>query len=98
MAREIDLEQVALNLEAAVSDVRDRHNQLVVVHRGKRVMAMIPIEFYERWFAEREKAFQYFDELRTHSVTYGDAEVEADVERAIREVRMKDAKLLPNIR
>ena len=33
MVREIDLEQVALNLEAAVRDVRDRHNQLVVVHR-----------------------------------------------------------------
>ena len=54
-------------------------------------MAMIPIEFYERWFAEREKAFQYFDELRARSVTYDDAEVEADVERAIREVRTKDA-------
>lgn len=90
MVREIALEQVALNLEAAVSDVRDRHDQLVVVHRGQRVMAMIPIEFYERWFAEREKSFQYFDELRARSITYSDAEVDADVERAIREVRMKD--------
>ncbi len=54
MVREIDLEQVALNLEAAVRDVRDRHNQLVVVHNGERVMAMIPVEFYDRWFAEAE--------------------------------------------
>ena len=64
MVREIDLEQVALNLEAAVKDVRDRHNQLVVVYNGERVMTMIPVEFYDRWFAEREKAFQYFDEAR----------------------------------
>ena len=92
MVREIDLEEVALNLEAAVRDVRDRHNQLVVVHNGKRVMAIIPVEFYDRWFAEREKAFQYFDEVRARNIQYSDAEVEADVERAIREVRGKDAE------
>ena len=92
MVREIDLEQVALNLEAAVRDVRDHHNQLVVLHHGKRVMAMIPVEFYDRWFAEREKAFQYFDEVRARNIQYSDAEVEADVERAIREVREKDAE------
>lgn len=92
MVREIALEQVALNLEATVSDVQDRHDQLVVVHRGKRVMAMIPIEFYERWFAEREKAFRYFDELRTRHTPFSDEEVEADVEQAIREVRAKDAE------
>ena len=55
-------------------------------------MAMIPVEFYDRWFAEREKAFQYFDEVRARNIQYSDAEVEADVERAIREVREKDAE------
>jgi PHD/YefM family antitoxin component YafN of YafNO toxin-antitoxin module len=90
MVREIDLEQVALNLEAAVRDVRDHHNQLVVVHHGKRVMAMIPVEFYDRWFAERERLFSIFDEARA-PIQYSDTEVEADVERAIREVREKDA-------
>ena len=94
MVREIDLEQVALNLEAAVKDVRDHHDQLVVVHHGKRVMAMIPVEFYDRWFAEREKAFQYFDEARARSIQYSDAEVEADVERAIREVRDRNVDYL----
>jgi len=70
MVREIDLEQVALNLEAAVRDVRDGHHQLVVVHKGQRIMAMIPVEFYDRWFAEREKAFQYFDEARARHIQY----------------------------
>ena len=92
MVREIDLEQAALNLEAAVRDVRDHHNQLVVVHKGQRIMAMIPVEFYDRWFAEREKAFQYFDEARARPIQYSDTEVETDVERAIREVREKDAE------
>ncbi len=91
MMREIALEKVALNLEAAVTDIQAHHHQLVVVHRGKRVMAMIPIEFYERWFAEREKAFRYFDELPTWHVPHSDDEVHADVEQAIREVRVAEA-------
>lgn len=93
MIREIALEQIALNLQAAVNDVQERHNQLVIVHRGRRVMAMIPIEFYERWFAEREQAFRYFDELRTRNIHYSDDEVEADVEQSIREVRAKEGVL-----
>lgn len=90
MFREIDLEQVALNLEAAVSDVQEHHAQLIVVHHGKRVMAMVPIEVYERWIAERDKAFQYFDEAPTQPALYPDEEVHEDIERAIAEVRAKD--------
>jgi hypothetical protein len=91
MVREITLEKVALNLEWVLRDVQDHRNQLVVVHGGKRVMAMIPIEFYDRWFAEREKAFQYFDTLPTRNTPFSNEEVEADVEQAIRAVRAKDA-------
>ena len=87
MVREITLEQMALNLEAAVNDVRDRHTQLVVIQGGRRVMAMVPIELYERWLADREKAFEYFDRLATRASTLTEEEVEEDVQRAIREVR-----------
>ena len=87
MIHEITLEQMALNLESAVTDVQQHHHQLVVVHHGRRVMAMIPIEFYERWFAERAKAFRYFDELPTRGSPYSDDEVHADVEQAITQVR-----------
>ena len=89
MVREIDLEQVAQNLEAAVNDIEQHHTQLVVIHGGKRVMAMIPIEVYERWFADREKAFQFYDEVLSQSVGYSDEEVHEDIDHAIREVRSK---------
>ncbi len=36
---------------------------------------------------KREQALRYFDNLQTHALSYSDEEVEADVERAIREVR-----------
>lgn len=92
MVREIALEDMALNLEAALRDVQDRNNQLVVVHRGRRVAAMVPIEFYERWFAERDKAFQYFDELQTRNQAHTVEEVEQDVEQAIAEVRVGEPR------
>jgi len=91
MERELILEKNAFNLESAMSEVKDRHKQLVIVDEGQRVMAMIPIEIYDRWFAEREKAFEYFDRIRARHEHYPEAEVEADIEQAIQEVRAKDA-------
>lgn len=90
MVREIDLEQVALNLQSAVRDVHEGRDHLVVVHRGRRIMAMVPIEAFERWFAERDQAFQYVDSLPTRNLPYSEDEVAADIERAIREVRGND--------
>lgn len=45
MVREIALEKLALNLESAVREIQDHRDQLGAVHGGKRVMAMIPIDF-----------------------------------------------------
>jgi hypothetical protein len=87
MVREIALEKVGLNLQAAVSDVQERHNQLMIVHDGKPVMVMIPVDDYERWFADRRQAFSYLDHLPTRDLPYSEEEVEADIEQAIREVR-----------
>ena len=87
MLREITLEQVALNLQSTVNDVQEHHNPLMVTHDGKPVVVMVPVGDYERWFAERDKAFKYLDNLPTRDLPYSDEEVEADIEQAIREVR-----------
>ena len=47
MIHEITLEKVGLNLQAAVSDVQEHHNQLMIVHDGKPVMVMIPVDDFE---------------------------------------------------
>ena len=87
MLRQIPLEQVALNLQTTVEDVQERHNQLMVTRDGKPVMVMIPVDDYERWFAERDEAFKFWDDLPTRNSPYSDEEVEVDIEQAIREVR-----------
>ena len=47
---------------------------------------MMSVDDYEHWFAERDKAFKYLDNLPTRDLPYSDEEVEADIEQAIREV------------
>ena len=83
MMRQITLEQVALNLQATVDEVKDHHDQLVVTQDGKPIVAMVPFDFYQRWLAEREQAFKYLDNLPTGSLPYSEEDVEADIEQAM---------------
>jgi prevent-host-death family protein len=85
--RQITLEQVALNLQSAVDEVKEHHEQLMVTHDGEPVMVMLPVDDYERWLAERDEAFKFWDDLPTRNSPYSEEEVEADIEQAIREVR-----------
>jgi len=87
MLRQITLEQVALNLQATVDEVKNRHEQLIVVQGGQPVVALVSMDFLQRWLTEREKAFEFFKDLPTWDSPYSEEEVEADIEQAIREVR-----------
>jgi prevent-host-death family protein len=87
MLRQIPLEQVALNLQSTVDEVRKRHEQLIITQDGQPVAALVSIEFFQRWLDERDRAFKFYDNLPTWNLPYSEEEVEADIEQAIREVR-----------
>jgi len=91
MVREIDLEQMAHNLEQALADVEQREDKLIVVQDGKPRAALVPVEMFERWFADRKVAFQYLDRRAERAPDYSEEEVKADVEQAVRETRETDA-------
>jgi len=63
MVREIELQHMAHNLEQALADVEQREDKLIVVQDGKPRAAVVPVEMFERWFAERKAAFQYLDNV-----------------------------------
>ena len=87
MLRQITLEQVALNLQTTIAEVKDHHQQLIVTQGGQPVAALVSMDFLQRWLTEREKAFEFFKDLPTWDSPYSEEEVEADIEQAIREVR-----------
>ena len=66
--------------------------QVVIIERsGKPMVAVIPLEMYERLIAGREARFQVLDRIRRRLPDVPQAEVEQDVAEAIAAVRAADA-------
>jgi prevent-host-death family protein len=66
--------------------------QVVIVERfGRPMVAIIPLEDYQRLVAEREARFQVLDEIRRRLPDLPVEEVEQDVAEAIAAVRAADA-------
>jgi prevent-host-death family protein len=66
--------------------------QVVIVERfGRPMVAIIPLEDYQRLIAEREARFQVLDEIRLRLPNLTVEEVEQDVAEAIAAVRAADA-------
>ena len=62
--------------------------QVVIVERsGRPMVAIIPIDDYERLVAEREARFQILEEIRHQVADFPPKEVERDVAEAIAAAR-----------
>jgi prevent-host-death family protein len=59
----------------------------IVERSGKPMVALIPVEVYERLVAEREARFQILDRIRSKLPEISEKEVEKDVNQAIDKVR-----------
>jgi antitoxin (DNA-binding transcriptional repressor) of toxin-antitoxin stability system len=63
----------------------------IIERSGKPMVALIPVEVYERWVAEREARFQALDRIRGRSPEIPEGEVEKDVSQAIDALRAAGA-------
>ena len=62
--------------------------EVVIVERsGKPLAVVMPVDLYERLVAEREERFGVVDRVRRQAPEGTEAEVEKDVDDAIRAVR-----------
>ena len=73
--------------------VRFGKETVIVEKQGKPIVAIIDVDLYERWQAERESRFRVFDEVRSKNRGRRSGEVEKDVAEAVSETR-KGAHLL----
>ncbi len=66
--------------------------QVIIIERsGKPMVAVIPIDMYERLVAEREARFEVVDQIRSRLPDVTPEEVEKDVAEAIDALRAADA-------
>jgi prevent-host-death family protein len=62
--------------------------EVVVVERsGKPLVAMVPLELYERFLAEREAAFAVVDQVHKRNLFVSEEEAAGDVNEAIVDLR-----------
>lgn len=67
--------------------VHYRGETVIVERSGKPMVAVIPIDLYEQFMAEREARFEVIDRIRNRLPDWSEAEVEQDIAEAIAAVR-----------
>ncbi len=91
MTIQADLHLGAREARAQFADllgrVHYRGDTVIVERSGKPMVAVIPIELYERLVAEREARFAILDRIREKLPDTPEEEVLADVAEAIEAVR-----------
>lgn len=76
------------NLGQLLEEAYYRGDEFIIERAGKPMAALIPIQEFQRWQAQREKDFAVLDEVRG-GVMATPEQVEKDVAEAIREVRKR---------
>ena len=93
MARRISARDARAQFSEILGMVRFGKETVIVEKQGKPVVAVIDIDLYERWMAEREARLKVFDEVRSKSRGKTPEEVEKDVAEAVSEVRESSRQL-----
>jgi len=71
------------NFSDLIGRVHYGGDTVILERNGKPMVAMVPVELYERYLAERADRFQAFETLRESIPQYSIEEVEQDVAEAI---------------
>jgi prevent-host-death family protein len=87
MAKRISAKEARAQFSEILGMVRFGKETVIVEKQGKPVVAVIDIDLYNRWAAEREARLKVFDDLRAKNRSKRPAEIEKDVAEAISEVR-----------
>ena len=74
-----------------VDRIHDNGETVILEVSGEAMAAMVPVEMYERFMAEREARFAALDRFRATLPDYDEAEVMADATEAVEAVRRERA-------
>ena len=89
MAMRISAQEARAKFSEILGRVQFGKETVIVEKQRKPVAAVIDIDLYERWMAEREGHFEVFDEARSKNRDKSPEEVEKDIREAVSGVREK---------
>lgn len=87
MAIRMSVREARSRLADVVGRVHYRGEAVIVERYGRPMVAVIPVDLYEKVVAEREARFQWLDDLRRRLPDVPADEVARDVQEAVAAVR-----------
>ena len=97
MAKTVGSREARNQFSQLLGEVHFGHQNVIVKRSGRPMVAIIPIEDYQRLIAEREARFEVLDRIRHRMPNVPVEEVEADVAEAVAAVRAgAEAKHAPS--
>jgi prevent-host-death family protein len=87
MLKYVGAREARNNLAQLMGEVHYGGQTVIVNRSGRPMVAIIPIQEYQRLVSEREARFQILDEIRSRMPNIPMEEVEQDVAEAIAAVR-----------
>jgi prevent-host-death family protein len=87
MERKLDITEARKQLANIVDRVSYKGENYVIVRHGQETAALVPIEVYRRWKAEREELFQVIREVQQANTSADPDQVMQEVLEAQQAVR-----------
>jgi prevent-host-death family protein len=87
MTRRIGAREARNQFADLVGNVHYSGQAVIIERSGKPMVAVIPVEMYQQFVAEREARFQVLDHIRGRLPDVPPEEVEQDVAEAVAAVR-----------
>jgi len=91
MVKYVGAREARSNFAQLLGEVHYGGQAVIVKRSGRPMVAIIPVQEYQRLVSEREARFQILDEIRSRMPNIPAEEVEQDAAEAVAAVRAADA-------
>ena len=94
MLKRISAIKVRQNLGQVMNEVALKEDEYIVERAGKPLIAIIPIEEYQRMKKEKDEFFQMFEEVQKDVRPGSEKAIDIEIEAAVKSSRKGKAKKL----
>ncbi len=92
MLKRISAIKVRQNLGQVMNEVALKEDEYIVERAGKPLIAIIPIEEYQRMKKEKDEFFQMFEEVQKDVRPGSEKAIDIEIEAAVKSSRKGKAK------
>lgn len=92
MIKKISAMKARKQLGQIMNEVSLRLDQYIVERGGKPIVAIIPVQQFQKWAEKRNEFFEAVDSIRKASKGASPEKIEREIARAVQDVRGRKSK------